>query len=86
MAAREVQVIEAKRLKWRCRRGMRELDQLLERYLDRAWATASDADRGLFLRMLDSEDDILWRWCMGRERPEDPALAAFVEQLLTLPP
>lgn len=78
--------IEIKRLRWRCRRGMRELDQLMERYLDRAFASASEPDRALFLILLDSEDDILWRWCMGRERPEDPALAGFVDQLLSLPP
>ncbi|MBS3959840.1 MAG: succinate dehydrogenase assembly factor 2 [Xanthomonadaceae bacterium] len=65
---------------------MRELDQLMERFLDRAWPTSSETDRGLFLRLLDTEDDILWRWCMGRERPEDPALAGFVERLLSLPP
>lgn len=80
-----VDPVELRRLRWRCRRGMRELDQLMERFLDRAWATSSDPDRALFLRLLDTEDDILWRWCMGRERPEDPALADFVDRLLVLP-
>ena len=65
---------------------MRELDQLMERFLDRAFAASSDHERALFLRLLDTEDDILWRWCMGRERPEDPALAGFVDRLLSLPP
>ncbi len=65
---------------------MRELDQLMERFLDRAFATSPEAERALFLKLLDTEDDILWRWCMGRERPEDPALAGFVDRLLTLPP
>lgn len=81
-----VDPVEIKRLKWRCRRGMRELDQLMERFLDRAYATSSGEERALFLALLDTEDDILWRWCMGRERPEDPALAGFVDRLLTLPP
>lgn len=78
--------VELNRLRWRCRRGMRELDQLMQRFLDRAWATSSDADRALFLRLLDTEDDILWRWCMGRERPEEADLAGFVDRLLSLPP
>ena len=82
----DVDPVELKRLKWRCRRGMRELDQLMERFLDHSFATSSEADRALFLKLLDTEDDILWRWCMGRERPEDPALAGFVDRLLTLPP
>lgn len=78
--------VEIKRLRWRCRRGMRELDQLMERFLDRVFPTSSDAERALFLKLLDTEDDILWRWCMGRERPEDAALAGFVDRLLALPP
>ncbi|MFN7294440.1 MAG: succinate dehydrogenase assembly factor 2, partial [Lysobacteraceae bacterium] len=50
-----VDPVELRRLRWRCRRGMRELDQLMERFLDRAWATSSDPDRALFLRLLDTE-------------------------------
>ena len=76
---------ELKRLRWRCRRGMRELDQLMLRYLDQAWPTASEAERAVFLRLLDCEDDKLWRWCMGRERPEDPELHAIVERIVALP-
>lgn len=74
------------RLRWRCRRGMRELDQLLLRYLDREWESASDAERAVFLRVLDCEDDKLWRWVMGRERPEDDDVHALVRRLADLPP
>lgn len=75
-----------RRLRWRCRRGMRELDQLLTRYLDQQWAAASNAEHGVFLRLLDSEDDTLWRWFTGRERPTDDALDALVQRIRTLPP
>ncbi len=75
-----------RKLRWRCRRGMRELDQLMERYLDRRWRSASTMERELFLQLLETEDDKLWRWCMSRERPEDAQLAQFVEKLLELPP
>ena len=37
--------IEFRRLRWRCRRGMRELDQLMERFLFQVWAQASDEER-----------------------------------------
>ena len=77
---------EEAKLRWRCRRGMRELDQLLLRYLDREWAAASDAERAVFLRVLDSEDDKLWRWVMGRERPEDDDVHALVSRIADLPP
>lgn len=76
---------EVKRLRWRCRRGMRELDQLMLRYLDGRWASADEAERAQFLRLMDTEDDKLWRWFMGRERPEDTGLALIVERILALP-
>jgi antitoxin CptB len=75
---------ELRRLRWRCRRGMRELDQLFERWLDRGWPTASDAERGVFLRLLDCEDDKLWRWFMGHEAV-DAEFDAIVRRMLALP-
>jgi len=77
---------ELRRLRWRCRRGMRELDQLMLRYLDAGWPAASEAERAVFLQLLDTEDDKLWRWFMGRERPEDTALDGLVARILDLPP
>jgi antitoxin CptB len=76
---------EIKRLRWRCRRGMRELDQLMLRYLDQAWPIDDDETRKQFLRLLDCEDDKLWRWFMGRERPEDERLAQLVGRIAGLP-
>jgi antitoxin CptB len=78
--------VELRRLRWRCRRGMKELDQLLLRWLERDWATASDAGRGVFLRLLDCEDDRLWRWFLGNETVPDAALDALVRHIRTLPP
>ncbi|MBD8525272.1 succinate dehydrogenase assembly factor 2 [Pseudoxanthomonas sp. CAU 1598] len=65
---------------------MRELDQLMERYLDRCWFEASTEERARFEQLLATEDDKLWRWFMGREPVDDPALRGMVERLLQLPP
>jgi len=73
-------------LRWRCRRGMRELDQLLERWLTQRWEAASEAERGVFLRLVASEDDRLWVWLMGNEVPEDAEFAALVQIIAQLPP
>ncbi len=77
--------IALKRLRWRCRRGMRELDVLLTRWLEREWATASETRRGVFLRLLDCEDDKLWRWFLGNETAPDVALDALIRQIRELP-
>lgn len=76
---------ELQRLRWRCRRGMRELDQLFGRYLDRSWADASAEQRMVFERLLGCEDDRLWRWFLGYETPEDAELHALVERIRALP-
>lgn len=76
---------EIKRLRWRCRRGMRELDQLMLRFLDQRWSMADDHERNTFLILLDTEDDKLWRWFMGRERPENENVEAIVNYIADLP-
>lgn len=77
---------ELRRLRWKCRRGMRELDQLLTRYLDRDWRQSSQEQRGVFLQLLETEDDKLWHWFMGHESPTDAALDTLVQHIRTLPP
>lgn len=74
---------EYARLRWRCRRGMRELDVLLSRYLDRGWAQADARERACFARLLTLEDDVLWRWFLARERVADAELATLVARILT---
>ena len=74
------------RLRWRCRRGMRELDELLGRYLERAWASADPLERTTFERLLTCEDTDLWVWLMGRaDPPDDEALAGLVQTIRALP-
>jgi antitoxin CptB len=77
--------IDPAALRWRCRRGMRELDQLMQRYLEKGWPVADDRERGLFLRLLDCEDDKLWQWFMGLDRPADAELQAIVDRIAELP-
>ncbi|KAF1688448.1 succinate dehydrogenase assembly factor 2 [Pseudoxanthomonas taiwanensis] len=76
---------ELRRLRWRCRRGMRELDQLCERWLVHGHPTASEEERRVFLRLLDCEDDRLWRWFMGYEACPDAELDALIARIRALP-
>jgi len=78
--------VELRRLRWKCRRGMRELDQLLGRWLDRCWRQSAAGEREVFLRLLDTEDDKLWLWLMGRDTPDDAELARLVQYIRQLPP
>jgi len=47
---------ELSKLRWRCRRGMRELDALLLSWLDSHYASASPQNRHLFAELLEKQD------------------------------
>ena len=54
------------RLRWRCRRGMKELDVLLEAFVAAESAALADGAWPEFEALLESEDDRLWDWLQGR--------------------
>jgi len=60
---------------------MKELDVVLERWLAGRYPTASDEERRAFGGLLDAQDPQLVAWLFGHERPEDPAMAALVEEI-----
>ncbi len=72
-----------RKLRWRCRRGMQELDVMLLRWLDDAWLEADEAQRRAFARLLEFEDDLLWDWLGGQTRPDD-GLNTIVDEIRAL--
>jgi len=75
--------IELKRLRWQCRRGMREMDMLLERWLDAHFAGADHELRRQFAELLQTEDDLLWSWIMEKNVPADASLTHLLAQIRT---
>jgi antitoxin CptB len=61
--------MKSKALRWRQRRGMKELDVLLERYYRRHHETASPGEKAAFERLLDREDPEIWLWVVGQQAP-----------------
>ncbi len=71
-------MIDEKRIRWRCRRGMKELDVMLERYLASGYGALHAEDRGDFARLLDALDPELFSWLSGIGLPADPRLQCIV--------
>ena len=69
------------RLKWKCRRGLLELDLLLERFLQRHASGMSDNDLVLFGELLDYADHDLWQVVSGRSDCYPPRHGALVARL-----
>jgi len=63
---------ELARLRWQCRRGTKELDFLLNRYLETGYLVADQEERELFVELLGMEDDELSAVLMAEaEVPEE---------------
>ncbi|MCB1877772.1 MAG: succinate dehydrogenase assembly factor 2 [Chromatiales bacterium] len=69
------------RLRWQCRRGMKELDVLLCRYLDERYELAGVREQGEFHALLDCEDPDLFAWLSGRADPEGEGRLRLVRLL-----
>ena len=53
---------EHARLRWQCRRGMLELDQLLSTFLEQGYERLSGEHKVLFHRLLEEDDTRLYEW------------------------
>lgn len=73
---------ELAKLRWHCRRGMRELDMLLLSYLEQDYPTASSTEQAAFAALLDLEDPVLYGYLLGRSAPDDAATVAVVRRLV----
>ena len=70
-----------KRLRWRTRRGTRELDALFGGWLDERFADADEATRVAFDEMLDVQDPDLWDWVMGYALATRPDWQAIIDDI-----
>lgn len=75
--------IEPGRLRWRCRRGMRELDELLGWYLDARYERAGGAMKTAFAELLEQPDPELWHWLQGHGAPGDARMRAIIDEIRT---
>ena len=73
---------EHNRIRWACRRGMLELDLVLEPFVQSRYAALDEADRARFQDLMLCEDQDLFAWFMRRTQPEDGELAAIVSKIL----
>jgi antitoxin CptB len=64
-----------RQLLWRCRRGMKELDVLLERFVRERFDAASSEEKHAFAQLLALPDPELADYLMGHATPADPQLA-----------
>jgi antitoxin CptB len=70
-----------RKIKWLCRRGMKELDIMLERFVDRNISELSHGAWPELESLLQHEDDQLWDWLRDPEQHEVHPYRVVLEQI-----
>ena len=73
---------EINRMRWAARRGMLELDLVLEPFVNACYAGLDERDRARFQQLMICEDQDLFGWFLGRGQPRDEELATIVSKIL----
>ncbi len=69
---------EHARLQWQCRRGMLELDLLLQSFLAHGYDRLDSADKQAFAELLDYPDQLLLEYLMEISQPLDARIAHVI--------
>jgi antitoxin CptB len=70
-----------KRLSWLCRRGMKELDVLLERFVTEQRSALERGEWPGLEKMLGAEDDALWDWLQNPESVEGDSTRRLLSEI-----
>lgn len=66
-----------RRTRWRCRRGLLELDILFNRFMDEHYSTLSGAEQARFDSLLEHPDTTLLAWLQGQQLPPSHLKSIF---------
>ena len=75
---------ELERARWRCRRGLLELDIVLQRFMDEHYARLGETELRQFEMLLDLSDNDLWEMIALRKETENRSLQPVLHLLQTI--
>ena len=73
------------RLRWRCRRGTREMDLLLLRFLEQDYPWLNSREQSLFGSLLDEADPDIYAWITGQAQPANPDYLPLIGKISPIP-
>lgn len=71
--------------RWQCRRGMLELDLLLNNFVDKKVKALSAQQKEAFTLLLSYPDQTLLDLLLGNSVSSDPAISVLVQQIQSTP-
>ncbi|GMR19999.1 MAG: succinate dehydrogenase assembly factor 2 [Gammaproteobacteria bacterium] len=73
---------ETRRLLWRCRRGLLELDIVLQRFLEAEYSGLAEQDKRCFRDLLEVQDNALLEYLHDPDKCPDLQLKQFINKYL----
>ncbi len=71
------------RLLWRCRRGIKEMDIILQEFINLSYDQLNDEDKNAFSKLLDEQDLDILNWIIGKDKPANDRLANIINIIKT---
>lgn len=68
-------------LRWRCRRGMLELDLMLRTFVDKKVSSLSQGELEVFDRLLNYPDQVLLELFLNQTQSSDKEISQFVKRI-----
>lgn len=72
-----------KRLRWQCRRGIKEVEVILGPFFENHFETLSDDLKQEFVTLLECGDAELFEWLMQRNYPNDGPQRKIMQAILS---
>lgn len=79
-------MIPLAKLRWQCRRGTKELDFLLLRYVDLEYTLADTQEKAIFMQLLALEDDHLISLLLGDLVVDKAEMKALIKKVRAYKP
>ena len=73
--------METSAVLWRCRRGIREMDLLLQQFVTNQYSDLSEKEKQAFLDLLDESDLDIMDWIMERKEPVSTDFKSLVGKI-----
>lgn len=69
---------------WRCRRGTKEMDLLLQQFVAGHYDHLTSAEQTAFRRLLDQPDPDIMDWVMGKAEPPTTEMKGLIAIMRTI--
>ncbi|WMS88595.1 succinate dehydrogenase assembly factor 2 [Pleionea litopenaei] len=75
------QLTDTRKIRYQCRRGLLELDVILQPFADQFLEQLDPPLLGAFVELLEQPDPDIYNWLMGQYPPDDEKLKMIVDHI-----